>query len=294
MTIWQSKHWQELLLISGQAEKVFEKNGVFFEKRSIWFGKFWLFALWVEKHQQISFEEIQKLSIQEQVVFVQIETFFLEAFEKNIWKIWYYKKFITPHTALIDLSKTLDQILSEMKPKGRYNIKVAQKKWLIVENVEATQENIKIFYDLMCETTSRDHFSGNSLQYYETFLEKIPNAELIFVKSGDTVVSAGIFIFWEEISVYYYWASTSDKEYRNMMWPYLLQYFAIQKAKEKGSKWYDFLWVATPWDINSSLAWVTDFKSKFTSDFREVSRSYLYINKRFWYFVFQILRKLKK
>jgi hypothetical protein len=39
---------------------------------------------------------------------------------------------------------------------------------------------------------------------------------------------------------------------------------------------------------------VTDFKWKFTSDFREVSTSYISITKPFLYHIFQILRKIKK
>jgi lipid II:glycine glycyltransferase (peptidoglycan interpeptide bridge formation enzyme) len=69
---------------------------------------------------------------------------------------------------------------------------------------EKTSENIKIFYDLMIETTSRDYFSGNSLKYYEKFLETIPESELIFTRYDNVILSAGIFIFDAEISIYYY------------------------------------------------------------------------------------------
>jgi lipid II:glycine glycyltransferase (peptidoglycan interpeptide bridge formation enzyme) len=41
---------------------------------------------------------------------------------------FYYKKFITPYTAIIDLNLSEDEILSLMKPKGRYNIRLAEKK----------------------------------------------------------------------------------------------------------------------------------------------------------------------
>jgi len=40
----------------------------------------------------------------------------------------HYKKFITPHTAVIDLEKSEEEILANMKPKGRYNIRLAEKK----------------------------------------------------------------------------------------------------------------------------------------------------------------------
>jgi lipid II:glycine glycyltransferase (peptidoglycan interpeptide bridge formation enzyme) len=43
-----------------------------------------------------------------------------------------------------------------MKPKGRYNIKLAEKKGVEIKIVEKTDKNIQYFYELMNETTSRD------------------------------------------------------------------------------------------------------------------------------------------
>jgi lipid II:glycine glycyltransferase (peptidoglycan interpeptide bridge formation enzyme) len=124
-------------------------------------------------------------------------------------------------------------------------------------------------------------------------LEKIEKSELIFTKYDNVILSAWVFVFHNEISIYYYWASTSDKQYRNLMAPYLMQWFAIEKVKKMWSQYYDFLWVANPWEINSPLAWVTDFKLKFTPDVRNVSESYMFINKKFLYFSFLILKKIK-
>jgi lipid II:glycine glycyltransferase (peptidoglycan interpeptide bridge formation enzyme) len=117
---------------------------------------------------------------------------------------------------------------------------------------------------------------------------------LLLAFSDDKVIAWWIFVFDKEVSIYYYWASTSDKKYRNLMAPYLLQWEAILMAKNIWSKLYDFLWVAWPDDKNSELAWVTDFKLKLSKDVREVSHSYIYINKWFKYFVIQLLRKLKR
>lgn len=298
MSFWQTQNWKNLLLKSNQASEVFEIDGIFLEKRSIWLWRFWMFILWLE--QEISKETEQKiinLSKEQNCLFIQIEDLnYFELYQKNyeFFKPWFYKKFITPFTAVIDLSKNIDEILALMKPKWRYNIKLAEKKWLKAEIVEKKLENIKIFYDLMLETTSRDNFNGNKLEYYVDFLENIKNSELIFVYFEEKVVCAWIFVFDKECSIYYYWASTSDKVYRNLMWPYLMQYFAIQKSMEIWSKIYDFLWVATPWEINSHLAWVTDFKLKFTSDVRNISNSYIFINNKVLYLIIQILRKIKK
>jgi lipid II:glycine glycyltransferase (peptidoglycan interpeptide bridge formation enzyme) len=147
---------------------------------------------------------------------------------------------------------------------------------------------------LMLETTSRDNFAWNSLEYYSNFLNGLEKSKLILAKKDWIVIAWGIFIFDLELSIYYYWASTSDKEYRNLMAPYLVQWEAIKYSKSIKSKLYDFLWVATPWDENSSLSGVTDFKKKMTKDIREVSNSYIYINKKMKYLIMSFLRKLKR
>ena len=217
--------------------------------------------------------------------------------QKNIkfkhFKSWFYKKFITPYTAIINLEKTEEEILASMKPKWRYNIHLAEKKWIKVDFVDKTDKNIKIFYDLMIETTSRDKFAWNSLSYYKIFLKEIETSKLVIAYFEDKAIASWIFIFDKELSIYYYWASTNDKKYRNLMAPYLLQWTAIKKAKEIWSKYYDFLWIASPWEKNSSLAWVTDFKLKLTQDIVNVSESYIWIDNKLKYRILNILRWIK-
>ncbi|MDD2907869.1 MAG: peptidoglycan bridge formation glycyltransferase FemA/FemB family protein [Candidatus Gracilibacteria bacterium] len=299
MSIWQTKSWQEMLNKSNQTQKYFEFDGVFVEKRSIGLGQFGLFVLGVNKktfNNEI-LVKLKKLAKDEKVVFLQVETlgynadFLLESIDI---KKGYYKKFITPFTAIIDLSKSLDEILSLMKPKGRYNIKLAEKKGIKVIEAEKNIENIKAFYDLMLETTSRDSFSGNSLNYYIDFLNNIESSKLFLAYFEEKIISAGIFTYEAKEAIYYYGASTSDSKYRNLMSPYLLQWTAICKAKELSCETYDFLGVASPGDEKSPLKGVTDFKSKFTSDIIEVSTSYIYVNNKIKYNFLQILRKFKR
>jgi len=299
--IWETKKWWEMLLASGQVESIFNVENIQIEKRSIGINQYWFFILaWNLENisKKETFEKIKELAEKENVLFVQIETLdYLE--EENIYKdlfknnIWYYKKFITPFTAIIDLEKTEDEILALMKPKWRYNIKLATKKWVVVKSVEKTEENIKKYYNLMQQTTSRDKFSGNNLDYYIIFLNKLENSELLLAYKDDEVIAGWIFVFDKEVSIYYYWASTSKKEYRNLMAPYLLQWEAIKIAKFRNSKIFDFLWVADPKSKNDPLSWVTNFKKKLTPDIRKVSESYIFINKKVKYSLFKILRKIK-
>lgn len=302
MSIWQTKLWWEMLVKSWQADKIFEINWIFIEKRKVSLWQYWLFVLWVEK--QLSEQDVNEminLCKKEKALFLQVESLEYSPHsvspkgreEATLLKNWYYKKFITPYTAVIDITLTEEQILSNMKPKGRYNIKLAEKKWVQVKEIEKTDENIALFYNLMLETTSRDWFNWNSIDYYKTFLHSLDNSKLLLAYYEWVVIAWWIFVFDKDVSIYYYWASSWDSNYRNLMSPYLLQWEAIKIAKSIWSKLYDFLWVASPDEENSPLAWVTDFKKKFTSDIRNVSDSYIWINKKCIYFLINFVRKFR-
>ena len=299
MSIWQTKSWQEMLQKSWQVEKSIYLKNIFIEKRKVSLWEFWLFTLWVD-YKDIPkdfLDEIKNLCKVENALFFQIETLDYKHFEEkdlDWFEKKYYKKFITPFTAIIDLEKSEDEILADMKQKWRYNIRLAEKKWVKIMEAEKTEKNIKIFYDLMMETTSRDNFFWNTFDYYKIFLDELPYSKLLFAYFEGKIISAWIFVFLENEAIYYYWASTSEKQYRNLMAPYLLQWKAIQIAKEKWIKIYDFLWTAWETEKNSPLAWVTDFKLKFTKQSQKVSESFLFINKKFKYKFIKFLKKLKK
>ena len=325
MSLWQTESWQEMLLASWQIEEYFvvEQNfqsldslksrldkKIFVEKRRVSLGEFWLFVIGFEGNLDENLEEnLQELCVEENCLFVQIETinYSLQpiSFSKGenssedlddeenwnfqIWK--YYKKFIPPYTAVIDLTKSEEEILTAMKPKGRYNIRLAEKKWVEVREVVKSDENIKLFHALMQETTSRDNFSGNILEYYQEFLKQ-ETSHLFFAYHEDEVIAAGIFISHHEVMYYYYGASSNHK--RNLMTPYLLQWTAICFAKNIWCTLYDFLGIAWPDEKNSPLTGVTDFKLKLTPDVRKVSESYLYIHKKCKYQYMQLLKYLIK
>ena len=289
--IWQTRIWWEMLTSSWQAEEVFHVSGIQIEKRKVAMWEYWLFALWVSDKQLQNIKKLDLIDLckKYKCLFIQIETLdYLNNIPLEIFSSGYYKKFITPYTAVIDLEKSEEEILANMKPKGRYNIRLAEKKWVKCEMVEKSDWHIQKFYDLMTETTSRDKFSWHSFEYFKNFLNTLENSELILAYYEDQVIAGGVFVFDTEVSIYYYWASGNT--HRNLMAPYLLQWSAIKIAKDRKSKLYDFLWVATPWDENDPLVWVTSFKKKLTKDIRRVSQSSIYINKTLKYSAIKLLK----
>ena len=84
----------------------------------------------------------------------------------------------------------------------------------------------------MQETTSRNNFAGNTLEYYKVFLESLDNSQMMFAYHEGEVIAAGIFVTHSDVMTYYYGASTNGEK-RKIMPTYLLQWTAIEHAKKK-------------------------------------------------------------
>ena len=193
-------------------------------------------------------------------------------------------------TNIIDLSMTEDEILTQMKPKGRYNIKLAEKKGVRIE--VRPKEEVETFYELLKATTERDHFRPNPLQYYKDMLANIPDSLLMFALHEDDILCGGIFTYTANQGLYYYGASSNVK--RNLMAPYLLQWTALLEAKKRGCKYYDFMGIADPNNPNDQLKTVTDFKLKFAGTVLQFQTPYHIIHRKMKYRIYKFSKKIRK
>lgn len=169
------------------------------------------------------------------------------------------KAVIPTFTNILDITKTEDELLAEMKPKGRYNIKLAGKKGVTIR--EGKEEEILEFYRLLEITTARDGFRANNLGYYQSFIRELPFARFMVAEHENEIIAGGIFTYSGKQALYYYGASASHK--RNLMAPYLLQWEALMYGKANGCTYYDFMGIADPQNPQDPLNGVTDFKLKF-------------------------------
>ncbi len=167
------------------------------------------------------------------------------------------------NTLMVDLNNSEENIMAQMKPKGRYNIRLAEKKGVTVAASKHPEEDIEYFYRLLTDTTSRDGFSGHDKEYYRQML-KILGPEKVRLYLADyegDVIAATIVTFFRDTAIYYFGAS--GNMHRNVMAPYLLQWEAMQDARKMGLKWYDFLGIAPENNPRHAWAGVTQFKLKF-------------------------------
>ncbi|MBI5411770.1 peptidoglycan bridge formation glycyltransferase FemA/FemB family protein [Candidatus Peregrinibacteria bacterium] len=179
-----------------------------------------------------------------------------------------------PQTSLVlDLTLSEDQLLAQMKPKGRYNIRLAEKSGVTV----APSSDVAAFHRLLCGTGARDEFGIHPQAYYEKMLKTfndVPegediyprlqergHAQLLLATHEGCVIAGGLFIYLDDWGIYYYGAS--DYSRRDLMTPYLVQWTAIREAKKRGCRHYDFLGIAPEDAVNHPWAGVTEFKKKF-------------------------------
>src|SRR5437867_1763664 len=68
------------------------------------------------------------------------------------------------HAVLIDLSRSLDELLAGMKGKTRYNLRLGQRKGITVR--EGTESDLDTFHRLLVATSQRQGFSIQSRSYF--------------------------------------------------------------------------------------------------------------------------------
>lgn len=140
---------------------------------------------------------------------------------------------------MVDLTKTEEELLAGMKPKTRYNIRLAKKKGVKVF-VAREEKYQKAFLDLMRATADRKEITPHPRAYYEKFLTSFPEeiCRLFVAEYDGEVIAANLLIIFGTTATYVHGGS-GDRQ-RAVMAPYLLQWEQMKFAKAKGCTRYDF------------------------------------------------------
>lgn len=188
-----------------------------------------------------------------------------------------YKIVKSPHDMqpreilVMDITKSEEELLAEMKAKTRYNVRLAEKKGVTINVIPAQagiQENlldsgspaspsqggeagmtnkyIDEFLRLVKITAKRDGITPHPENYYRKMFEVILNdiLKLYIAEYQGKIIAANIMVFYGNTATYLHGAS--DYNYRDAMAPYLLQWQAILDAKKAGFTKYDLGGVKIP------------------------------------------------
>lgn len=143
-----------------------------------------------------------------------------------------------PRTIVINIKDDEDIILARMKPKCRYNIRLAEKKGVTVR----AWDDIPAFHAMMQVTGGRDNFGVHSKEYYQRAYDVFHLKEKceLLVAEYEGKPLAALMVFANGKRAWYVYGASNDEE-RNRMPTYLLQWEAIRWAKSHGCEEYD-LW----------------------------------------------------
>jgi peptidoglycan pentaglycine glycine transferase (the first glycine) len=143
-------------------------------------------------------------------------------------------------TLVIDITGTEEQILSRMKSKTRYNIRVAERHGVQVSIGQ--HDDLEAFARLMAVTGERDAFGVHSAAYYDRAytLFAPTGAVQLLVAAYEGQPIAGLMAFACGSRAWYMYGASAN-EHRDKMPNYALQWAAICWARSRGCHTYD-LW----------------------------------------------------
>jgi len=188
----------------------------------------------------------------------------------------------------LNLLRSEDELLDGMKQKTRYNIRLAEKRGVIIR--EGSYEDLDLLYRMYAETSLRDHFTIRDQIYYQdawgTFLKSSMAQPFIAEVEGEPI--AGIIIFYYgKRAIYMY--GMSREIHRDKMPSHLLQWAAIKWAKAKGYTLYDFWGAPDTFTANDPMWGVYRFKSGFGADVIRTLGAWDYVGRSALYKIYSVV-----
>jgi Uncharacterized protein involved in methicillin resistance len=145
-----------------------------------------------------------------------------------------------PSTITIDISPSLEEVLTSLPQKGRHAVRRAERDGVTVKKVEVSEENAKLMYKLLAET-AEGQFGIRSYNYYKTFWQTFEEAglgQLFFAYFEGKVVAGAYAMVFGTKSTYKDGASIRKRTAYGAS--HLLQWNVIEWAKSQGALIHDF------------------------------------------------------
>ncbi len=172
------------------------------------------------------------------------------AFEASLQNLYNFRpstETVQPRSTIrVNLDGAPALWLERMKPKTRYNIRLAERRGVTCRLADpARPSDFEAFYGLMTTTGQRDQFGIHSADYYRDCWQIFNSSPagsgsgaLWLAEFGGQIV-AGVMVFAFGSEAAYLYGASSDQARREMP-TYLLQWKALNWAKEQGARYYDF------------------------------------------------------
>lgn len=158
-----------------------------------------------------------------------------------------FKKTLKPlfskHNFLLDLTKTEEELLKQMSSKTRYNIRVAQKHGVKVEEGNS-EKSLETYLKLYFETTKRQGFTGHNRHYHKTVWKVLKAADMVrlIIATYDSEPLTAWMLFNFKDTLYYTYGGSTQK-HKEVMSNNLVCWETIKLGRKLGLKTFD-MWGA--------------------------------------------------
>ncbi len=167
------------------------------------------------------------------------------------------------NTLCIDLRASEAAILAQMKQKGRYNIRVAQRHGVSVVQ-DASGQGLADFQRIYEETAARQGMDAKPPEYFQALASLLSSrhcGSVFFAEHQDTRVAAAVVVYFGRRATYFFGGSLDSR--REVMAPYLLHFEIMRAAKALGYDWYDLWGTAPEGEADHPWHGISVFKRKF-------------------------------
>lgn len=224
-----------------------------------------------EETKQYVFKKIRAIAEREKCVFVRIRPQ-LKASDSDRLSGLNLKKapmhLHAEHTIILDLTKSEDQLLAEMRRQTRYEVRRSAKLDIKV-SYSNDEASFREFHQVQAETAARQHFVPPNLKMLLAEREGFgDNARLYIAKdpNGAAIAYSLILICGDEAE---YFEAASTELNHKLPGAYALQWQVIKDLKKINVKRYNLWGIAPAGQPNHRYARVTTFKKGFGGEIVE-------------------------
>lgn len=211
-------------------------------------------------------EEVRKMAVAHKCVFVRMrpniyDTPEHEATAKELGLVKSPMHLHAEHTVMLDLTKSEDELLADMRRQTRYDVRRSAKLGIKVD-YDNSEEAFNTFYDIQLKTAERQGFIPSTRKFIQAQRKAFGDNVRIYTASLDgTVLVKGLILLQKPEAIYHEAASTDEG--RKLPGAHALQWQIIKDAKAMGLKRYNLFGIAPPNSPHHRYAGVTTFKCGF-------------------------------
>ena len=144
---------------------------------------------------------------------------------------------LIPHTLILDLTKSEDDLLANMRKKTRYEVRRSERSGISLRRV-SDADRLDDILKIYRETAARAKFAIHDDAYYRDIHEKLGDSSLIFAAYEGSKLIAFVWLAASKKTAFELYGGMDERG--RVLWAnYALKWYAIRKCKEWGIERYD-------------------------------------------------------